>query len=210
MIPLVLRGIFLFAVSLLAACQSAPQPTEPAREDLSHALQQFEQTLEKGDLESAESQLKSLQESAGSKSELERYQRLLADAYLQLGQSALQKGDVNTAASALSRARGLLPKAPALTTGINQAIAHANSIVIELPALDDSETLNKVLDEVAAEVVQSARSVRIEVRDSQDVATLTAALDGRIMQLSPGLKVLYSAEVDPEQLSPRLILLPKY
>ncbi|WXL26112.1 hypothetical protein WG219_01090 [Ectopseudomonas mendocina] len=207
---LVLRGICLFAVSLLAACQSAPQSTEPAREDLSHALQQFEHTLEKGDLDSAEKQLRALQEGANNKAELEQYQRLLADAYLQLGQQALQKGDVNTATSALSRARSLLPKAPALTSGINQAIAQANSIVIDLPELSDDDRLGKTLDGVASEVVKSQRMVRIEVRQSGDAAILTAQLDSRIKQLEPNFKVLYSVEVDPQQNIPRLILLPRH
>jgi hypothetical protein len=207
---LFLRSFCLLAVSFLAACQNAPQSPEPAREDLSQALLQFEQSLEKGELESAERQLKALQEHAGSKAELEQCRRLLADAYLQLGQHALQSGDVNTATSALSRARSLLPRAPALTSGINVAIAHANSSVITLPALDDQDTLGSLLDGVAADVVKANRSVRIEVRDSQDVAILTALLDSRIKQLNPDFKVLYSAEVNPEQDSPRLILLPKY
>jgi hypothetical protein len=63
---------------------------------------------------------------------LEQYQRQLAEAYLR-SQIVLQKGDVNAAATALSRARALMPKAPALTGGVNGAITQARKAELEKP-----------------------------------------------------------------------------
>ena len=57
----------------------------------------------------------------------------LAEAYLQRSQIVLQKGDVNAAATALSRARALMPKAPALTGGVNSAITQARKAAEAAP-----------------------------------------------------------------------------
>ena len=62
---------------------------------------------------------------------LEQYQRQLAEAYLHRSQIVLQKGDVNAAATALSRARALMPKAPALTGGVNNAIVNARKAELD-------------------------------------------------------------------------------
>ncbi len=44
---------------------------------------------------------------------------------MQRGETALRQGDLNTATSALGHARGLMPKAPALTAGLDGAINRA-------------------------------------------------------------------------------------
>ncbi len=121
----VFRGFALSLVLLLAACQSAPQPANLPVDDLVSAFRQLDQSLASGDLSSAESQLGSLQQRAAGDTRLEQYQRQLAEAHLQQGQKALQSGDLDNATKALSRARSLMPQAPALTTGLDGAIAQA-------------------------------------------------------------------------------------
>ncbi|NQD92688.1 hypothetical protein HP532_08500 [Pseudomonas sp. CrR25] len=117
------------AVSLLlTACQSAPQVAELPTDELVGAFRQLEQNLASGQLGEAENQLKNLQQRASGDTRLEHYQRQLAEAYLQQGQLALQSGDLNRAAKALSHARSLLPQAPALTTGLDRAVAQAREV----------------------------------------------------------------------------------
>ena len=94
-------------------------------DDLVSAFRQLDQSLASGDLSNAESQLGSLQQRAAGDTRLEQYQRQLAEAHLQQGQKALQAGDLDNATKALSRARSLMPQAPALTTGLDGAIAQA-------------------------------------------------------------------------------------
>ncbi|TWC39674.1 hypothetical protein FBY03_104225 [Pseudomonas sp. SJZ079] len=120
------RCLSIVAISLLlAACQSAPQVANLPTDDLVGAFRQLEQSLASGQLDDAESQLDALQRRATGDTRLEQYQRQLAEAYLRQGQQALQSGDLNGAATALSRARSLMPQAPALTTGLDGAIAQA-------------------------------------------------------------------------------------
>ncbi len=120
------RYLSIAAISLLlAACQSAPQVAHLPTDDLVSAFRQLEQSLASGQLGEAESQLNALQQRAAGDTRLEQYQRQLAEAYLRQGQQALQTGDLNSAATALSRARSLMPQAPALTTGLDGAIAQA-------------------------------------------------------------------------------------
>ena len=120
------RCLSIVAISLLlAACQSAPQVANLPTDDLVSAFRQLEQSLASGQLDDAESQLNALQQRAAGDTRLEQYQRQLAEAYLLQGQQALQTGDLNSAATALSRARSLMPQAPALTTGLDGAIAQA-------------------------------------------------------------------------------------
>jgi tetratricopeptide (TPR) repeat protein len=121
----VFRNILPFLVLLLAGCQSAPQPANLPVDDLVSAFRQLDQSLASGDLSNAESQLGSLQQRAAGDTRLEQYQRQLAEAHLQQGQKALQAGDLDNATKALSRARSLMPQAPALTTGLDGAIAQA-------------------------------------------------------------------------------------
>lgn len=108
-----LRCLPLLALLLLGACQSLPW-TEAGRTQ-ARERQQFERMLASGELVAAGQNLERLR--AEGDSQTERYQRLLADAWLQRSQQALERGDLNEATTALARARALMPKAPALTGG---------------------------------------------------------------------------------------------
>ncbi|WP_415753886.1 hypothetical protein [Pseudomonas leptonychotis] len=121
-------------VLLLAGCQSAPQPANLPVDDLVSAFRQLDQSLASGDLSGAESQLVSLQQRAVGDTRLEQYQRQLAEAHLQQGQTALQAGDLDSATKALSRARSLMPQAPALTTGLDGAITQARETELAMAA----------------------------------------------------------------------------
>jgi hypothetical protein len=116
----------MILVLLLAGCQSPPQqPANLPVDDLVSAFRQLDQSLTSGDLSGAESQLGSLQQRAAGDTRLEQHQRQLSEAHLRQGQKALLAGDLDNATQALSRARGLMPQAPALTQGLDAAIASA-------------------------------------------------------------------------------------
>ncbi|SEJ85657.1 hypothetical protein SAMN05216201_12232 [Pseudomonas linyingensis] len=140
-----LRCLPLLVLLLLGSCQSSPQgdagspapqaqqPTQPALSAAPDGLrQQFETQLASGQLAAAGATLERLRQQESSAPALDSYQRLLADAWLQRSQQALEKGDLNAATTALTKARTLMPKAPALTGGALQPKA---------PAAVDSESV---------------------------------------------------------------------
>ena len=130
--PFASRYLLLVAFSvLLGACQSTPPAAAEAPMRGLTAIAQLEQNLASSELATAEDQLAALQAESPNDQSLEQYQRQLAEAYLQRSQIVLQKGDVNAAATALSRARALMPKAPALTGGVNGAIVDARKAELE-------------------------------------------------------------------------------
>ena len=148
--PFASRYLLLAAFSvLLAACQSAPTADAPVLATPPDGFAQLEQSITTNELATAEDQLAKLQTAAPTDIRLEPFQRRLAEAYLSRSQIVLQKGDVNAAAAALSRARALMPKAPALTSGVNGAIAHARKA-----ELDKAEA-----ELAAAEAKRSAKLV---------------------------------------------------
>lgn len=116
-----LRCLPLLALLLLGACQSLPW-SEDARAQ-ARERQQFERLLGAGELEAAGVTLEHLR--AQDDPQAEHYQRVLADAWLQRSQQALERGDLNAATTALARARALMPKAPALTNGLGGALQPA-------------------------------------------------------------------------------------
>jgi hypothetical protein len=136
------------------------------------AIAQLEQNLASSELATAEDQLSRL---AGPNARTTRhsvpYQRQLAEAYLQRSQIVLQKGDVNAAATALSRARALMPKAPALTGGVNSAIAQARKA-----ELDKAEAALK-----AAE----ARPPAKVIDPAAESTTVALNLSGYCQELAP-------------------------
>src|SRR5476651_802056 len=126
------RYLLLAAFSLLlGACQSTPPAAPEVPDARAAAIAQLEQNLASSELATAEDQLAALQAQSPDDPQWVTYQRQLAEAYLQRSQIVLQKGDVNAAATALSRARALMPKAPALTGGVNGAIAQARKAELE-------------------------------------------------------------------------------
>ena len=212
---------------------------------------------------------------------LEQYQRQLAENHLQQGQTALQNGDLNGASASLGKARGLLPQAPALTSGLDNAIAKARvaelaaaeqaqlaakqaaakqaaakaeqarqqklaaeraaaqkkaaatlaasqvpvapakpqaqlikpdaaSSTISLLMLDekDNEGLRKLLDGVAADVVNFDCAVQIDVRQAKDFPWVAALLSARVKKLDPAFKLQLSQALNAEQV-PQLVLTPK-
>ena len=205
------RYLLLVAFSLLlGACQSTPPAATEATDARATAIAQLEQSLASSELATAEGQLAALQAESPNDQSLEQYQRQLAEAYLLRSQIVLQKGDVNAAATALSRARVLMPKAPALTGGVNSAIVHARKAeldkaeaalkaaeakpqakVIDPTAesttvalnLTDMSKLRRQLDAIAADVVNYQCDVSIQVPRTQDYPWLATLLTKRVKKL---------------------------
>ncbi|MBS7662799.1 hypothetical protein I0D00_12720 [Pseudomonas lalucatii] len=155
------RCLALLATAwLLAACQQAPQVAALPTDELVSAFRQLDRSLAAGELEAAEARLDALQQRAGGDTRLEQYQRQLAEAYLQKGQQALQSGDLDSATTALSQARRLMPQAPALTTGLDGAIAQARDA--ELDAADRAHSAAEQAAARAEEARQEqARQLRL-------------------------------------------------
>ncbi len=189
-----------------------PPPPRPRTHALS-AIAQLEQNLASSELATAEDQLAALQAQSPNDPALEPYQRQLAEAYLQRSQIVLQKGDVNAAATALSRARALMPKAPALTGGVNSAITHARKAELDKaeaalkaaeakpvakvidPAaqsttvalnLTDIEELRHQLDAIATDVVNYQCDVTIQAPRTQDYPWLATLLSKRVKRIDSG------------------------
>ena len=209
--PFASRYLLLVAFSLLlGACQSTPPAATEAPDARATAIAQLEQSLASSELATAEGQLAALQAQSPNDQSLEQYQRQLAEAYLLRSQIVLQKGDVNAAATALSRARVLMPKAPALTGGVNSAIVHARKAeldkaeaalkaaeakpqakVIDPTAesttvalnLTDMSKLRRQLDAIAADVVNYQCDVSIQAPRTQDYPWLATLLTKRVKKL---------------------------
>ncbi|MFJ7285172.1 PA5502 family lipoprotein [Pseudomonas sp. NPDC099000] len=205
------RYLLLVAFSLLlGACQSTPSATTKATDARATAIAQLEQNLASSELATAEDQLATLQAQSPDDPSLVQYQRQLAEAYLRRSQIVLQKGDVNAAATALARARALMPKAPALTGGVNNAIVNARKAeldraeaallaaeakpqakVIDPTAesttialnLTDMTKLRRQLDAIAADVVNYQCDVSIQAPRTQDYPWLATLLTKRVKKL---------------------------
>ncbi|MFJ7313866.1 PA5502 family lipoprotein [Pseudomonas sp. NPDC098747] len=210
--PFASRYLLLVAFTvLLGACQSTP-PVAKVPDARATAIAQLEQSLASSELATAEDQLATLQAASPNDQSLEQYQRQLAEAYLRRSQIVLQKGDVNAAATALSRARVLMPKAPALTGGVNGAITEARKAELEkaeaalLAAeakpkakvidptaesttvslnITDSHKLRRQLDAIAADVVNYECAVTIQAPRTDDYPWLANLLTKRVKKLNP-------------------------
>lgn len=205
------RYLLLVAFSLLlGACQSTPSATTAATDARATTIAQLEQNLASSELATAEDQLATLQAQSPDDPSLVHYQRQLAEAYLRRSQIVLQKGDVNAAATALARARALMPKAPALTGGVNNAIVNARKAELDRaeaalmaaeakpPAkvidptaesttialnLTDMSKLRRQLDAIAADVVNYQCDVSIQAPRTQDYPWLATLLTKRVKKL---------------------------
>lgn len=230
--PFASRYLLLAAFStLLVACQSKPVET-PAPVAAPDAYQQLDQNIASSELATAEDQLAALQSKNPDDPRLEQYQRQLAEAYLSRSQIVLQKGDVNAAATALSRARALMPKAPALTSGVNGAIANARKAELDKAEADlraaeakrtakvidptaesttvklniaDSKQLRRQLNDIAADVAAFNCEVTIQVPRTDDYPWLATLLTKRVTKINPDFELQIQREI--EKAEPAQIIL---
>ncbi|MGG7599199.1 PA5502 family lipoprotein [Pseudomonas sp. WC1] len=230
--PFASRYLLVAAFSLfLAACSSKPaeQPVAPAQPDAWH---QLEQSIASNELATAEDQLAALQAQAPDDARLEPHQRQLAEAYLRRSQIVLQKGDVNAAATALARARALMPQAPALTGG--DAVAQARKAELEkaeaalkaaaskpkarvidptapttVVALKttDSRAMRRQLDDIAADVVSYQCEVVLQVPRTEDAPWLKTLLEKRVRKLDSGFELKQKHEIQ-RSLPAQVVLIP--
>ncbi|WP_166222185.1 PA5502 family lipoprotein [Pseudomonas atagonensis] len=233
--PFASRYLLLVAFSvLLGACQSTP-PVAEAPDARATAIAQLEQSLASSELATAEDQLAALQAETPNDQSLEQYQRQLAEAYLRRSQIVLQKGDVNAAATALSRARALMPKAPALTGGVNGAITEARKAELEkaeaalLAAeakpkakvidptaesttvalnITDSRKLRRQLDAIAADVVNYECAVTIQAPRTNDYPWLATLLTKRVKKLNPDFDVQIEKQI-VRTVPAQMVLIPR-
>ncbi len=141
-----LRCAALAVLALLTVGCQSQQAAEPAPAPATDAAapgaqEQFEARLAAGQLAEAEAQLPALQAEGDSAAQLQA-QRQLSEAYLQEGQKALEAGDLDKAAKSLAHARTLMPKAPALTTGLDGAIGKVSNISLDPTKFDSIVTLS--------------------------------------------------------------------
>ncbi|MDD1965385.1 Eisosome component PIL1/LSP1 family protein [Pseudomonas putida] len=230
--PFPSRYLLLAAFSIvLTACQSKPVEP-PAAVAAPDAYQQLEQNIASSELATAEDQLAALQAKDPDDPRLEQLQRELAEAYLSRSQIVLQKGDVNAAATALSRARALMPKAPALTSGVNGAIAHARKAELdkaeaELRAaeakrtakiidptvesttirlkIDDSKQMRRQLNDIAADITAFNCEVTVQVPRTDDYPWLATLLTKRVSKINPDFELQIQREI--EKTEPAQIIL---
>ncbi|WP_300732472.1 PA5502 family lipoprotein [Pseudomonas sp.] len=217
------RYLLLAAFTLLlGACQSTPSADNPVPDARAEAIATLEQNLASSELATAEDQLAALQAQTPDDPQLVQYQRQLAEAYLQRSQIVLQKGDVNAAATALSRARALMPKAPALTGGVNSAIAQARKAeldkaeaalkaaearppakVIDPAAPSTTVTLNITdiaklrhqLDLIAQDIVNYQCAVSLQVPRTADYPWLATLINKRVKKLDPAFDLKLERQI---------------
>ena len=217
------RYLLLAAFSLLlGACQSTPSADTTAADARATAIAQLEQNLASSELATAEDQLSALQAQTPDDPQLVQYQRQLAEAYLQRSQIVLQKGDVNAAATALSRARVLMPKAPALTGGVNSAITQARKAELDKaeaalkaaearppakvidPAaesttvalnINDIAKLRHQLDLIAQDIVNYQCAVSLQVPRTADYPWLATLISKRVKKLDPGFDLKLERQI---------------
>ena len=217
------RYLLLAAFSLLlGACQSTPTADQLAQQQRAAAIAQLEQNLTSNELATAEDELAALQAQTPDDPQLVQYQRQWAEAYLQRSQIFLQKGDVNAAATALSRARTLMPKAPALTSGVNSAIAHARKAELDKaeaalkaaearppakvldPAAEsttvalniaDIKKLRHQLDLIAQDVVNYQCGVTLQVPRTADYPWLATLISKRVKKLNPDFDLKLNRQI---------------
>lgn len=233
--PFASRYLLLAAFSLiLGACQSHT-PDAAAPVPATDAFLQLQQNIDSGELATAEDQLGALQKQSPDDPRLEPYQRQLAEAYLQRSQIVLQKGDVNAAATALARARALMPKAPALTGGANGPIRQARKAELEKaeaaleaaeakPAakvidptaqstpvalnITESRALQRQLDDIATDVVNYQCDVLVVVPRTQDWPWLQTLIKKRVTRLAPNLEWKLDHKVVRNQAA-QMVLTPR-
>lgn len=141
----------------LAGCQG-----NPVRDSQS---QLFQRHLAQGQLAQADQLLADAETRGVDAEQLAPFQRQLADAYLQQGQRALQQGDLDTATTALSRARSLLPAAPALTAGLGDPHdPRVRSIMLPLLDKGDYTALAEQFDQLTAELLACDCRIVLETR----------------------------------------------
>ncbi|MBF8756585.1 PA5502 family lipoprotein [Pseudomonas guariconensis] len=231
--PFASRFLLVAVFSLfLAACSStAPeQASVPAQAD---AWQTLQQSIASNELATAEDQLAALQAQSPDDARLEQYQRQLAEAYLRRSQIVLQKGDVNAAATALARARALMPQAPAVTGG--DAVAQARKAELEkaeaaLKAAEakpkarvidpsapntvvalkttDSRAMRRQLDDIAADVVNYQCDVVFQVPRTEDAPWLKTLLEKRVRKLDGGFELNQRHEIQ-RTLPAQVVLVPR-
>ncbi|OZY43677.1 hypothetical protein CJF43_01525 [Pseudomonas fragi] len=229
------RYLLLAAFSLLlGACQSTPSADTTAADARATAIAQLEQNLASSELATAEDQLSALQAQTPDDPQLVQYQRQLAEAYLQRSQIVLQKGDVNAAATALSRARALMPKAPALTGGVNSAIAQARKAELDKaeaalkaaearppakvidPAaesttvalnINDIAKLRHQLDLIAQDIVNYQCAVSLQVPRTADYPWLATLISKRVKKLDPGFDLKLERQII-RHVPAQLVLIP--
>ena len=217
------RYLLLAAFSLLlGACQSTPSADTTAADARATAIAQLEQNLASSELATAEDQLSALQAQTPDDPQLVQYQRQLAEAYLQRSQIVLQKGDVNAAATALSRARALMPKAPALTGGVKSAITQARKAELDKaeaalkaaearppakvidPAaesttvalnINDIAKLRHQLDLIAQDIVNYQCAVSLQVPRTADYPWLATLISKRVKKLDPGFDLKLERQI---------------
>ena len=230
------RYLLLAAFSLLlGACQSTPSADTTAADARAVAIAQLEKNLASSELATAEDQLSALQAQTPDDPQLVQYQRQLAEAYLQRSQIVLQKGDVNAAATALSRARALMPKAPALTGGVNSAITLARKAELDKaeaalkaaearpaakvidPAaesttvalnIDDIEKLRHQLDLIAQDIVNYQCAVSLQVPRKADYPWLATLISKRVKKLDPGFDLSLERQII-RHVPAQLVLTPR-
>ncbi|MCK9797039.1 hypothetical protein BK634_03435 [Pseudomonas chlororaphis] len=234
--PFASRYLLLVAFSLLlGACQSTPPAATQVPDARATAIAQLEQNIASSELATAEDQLAALQAQSPNDPQLEQYQRQLAEAYLQRSQIVLQKGDVNAAATALSRARALMPKAPALTGGVNSAITHARKAELDqaeaaLKAAEarpvakvidptaesttialnirDIKQLRRQLDAIATDVVNYECEVSIQAPRTQDYPWLATLLSKRVKKLDSTFDLKIERQI-LRHIPAQMVLIPR-
>ena len=215
----------------MAACSSTPseQSNAPAQTDAWQALQQ---SIASNELATAEDQLAALQAQSPDDARLEQYQRQLAEAYLQRSQIVLQKGDVNAAATALARARALMPQAPAVTgatpwprrarpnekaeAALKAAEAKPKARVIDPSApstvvalkTTDIRAMRRQLDDIAVDVVNYQCDVVFQVPRTDDAPWLKTLLDKRVRKLDSGFELNQRHEIQ-RSLPAQVVLVPR-